>query len=59
MTKPEREFLKNDKLCKSKKIIDLEKCIETGEEMIKYRPGEKEMETLESKYKTHSYFKKK
>lgn len=37
---------------------ELEKCLKTGEDIIKYAPGRKKMTKLETKYKEHPYFRK-
>lgn len=54
----EQDLIEENPACISEDIEELEKCIETEKEMIKYRPGGEKEKELEEKYKEHPYFRK-
>lgn len=58
MSASELELLGTIKICSSTEVEDLEECKKAAVNVIKYRPGEKKMKKLESKYKEHPYFQK-
>lgn len=55
----EKELLEQNPACHSENIEELEKCVKTGEDIIKYAPGRAKAKNLEKKYEAHPYFNKK